>query len=252
MHISAGIAVLTFAVGLGTGFIGSYVGGAALLSIPFLIFIGLPPAAAVATYRLASTGMTFANVARFLRSDKIQWKFVGVLSVLAIAGGVIGAHIVIGIEPKHLQLILGLIILALVPVIVLKDRFATEDTQKVHKPWHLWLGYFLWFLIAIFGGFCGSGAMIMMVLVTTSLFGFTILQANATNNVPWLLLCFASLYVFIRQDLIDWSTGAALLAGTLIGGYLGAHVALAQGDRIVKKAFIVLTVISGLVLVFQK
>jgi uncharacterized membrane protein YfcA len=227
---------------------GAYAGGASLISIPFLIFIGIPPDIAVATNRVAQTGLTFSIIMRFLRSDKIQWRYVPFFSVLAIGGGVIGAHILTAVDPKILQKILGAIILTFVPLLLLNNRITSENTAATHKSWHFWVGYFCYFLIMVFGGFFGGGAMIMMALVTTALFRFSILQSNATNNVSWLLLCLSAVYVFIHKGLVDWPVAYVLLVGTSLGGYLGAHFAIAQGEKMVKKIFIGISMVSGLVL----
>ena len=249
--MSYGTLFLVFIVGLGSGVIGAYAGGASLISIPFLIFIGVPPTIAVATNRVAQTGLTFAIILRFLRSNKIQWKFIPLFATLAIIGGIIGAHIVAYIDPDYLKRILGIIILVFVPLMILKDRFASEDKTTERKFWKLGVGVFCYFLIMIFGGFCGGGAMIMMAVVTTAFFGFTILEANATNNVSWLLLCLSAVYVFLEKGLINWPLAFVLLIGTSCGGYLGANMALAQGERIVKKVFIVLSLAAGLILLIK-
>ena len=241
---------IVFLVGLGSGMMGAYAGGASLISIPFLIFIGITPDIAVATNRVAQTGLTFTIVLRFLRSDKIQWRFVPIFSALAIIGGVIGAHIVTVIDPKFLQHMLGVIILAFVPVMLFKNRLL-KDTPAPHPLWHLTLGYFCYFLVMIFGGFCGGGAMIMMVVITTAFFGFSILQANATNNVSWLLLCLSAVFIFLHKGLINWPVACALMVGTSLGGYFGAHLALAQGEKTVKRIFVGISLFSGVVLLLK-
>jgi uncharacterized membrane protein YfcA len=230
---------------------GAYAGGASLISIPFLIFMGIPPEIAIATNRVAQTGLTLSIVLRFLRSGKILWTFVPVLSILAVLGGVIGAQTVTVLDPKILPRIIGIIILAFLPVLLMQKKLAVENTVATHKKWQLLLGSLLYFLIMIFGGFFGGGAMIMMAIVTTTFFGFSILQANATNNVPWLLLCLSAVCVFISKGLVDWPLALVLLAGTSLGGYLGAHLALKQGDKLVKKIFIAISALSGLVLILK-
>jgi len=40
-----------------------------------------------------------------------------------------------------------------------------------------------------------------------------------------------------------------LLAGSLLGGYFGAHLAITKGNRYIKRAFEVITLVIGLKLV---
>ena len=43
----------------------------------------------------------------------------------------------------------------------------------------------------------------------------------------------------------------ALLAGSLIGGYVGSHYAIKKGNRWIKRVFKIVTILIGLKLVFS-
>ncbi len=243
--------LLLFIVGLVSGFVGAFVGGASLISIPFLILTGLPANIALATNRFAATGMTASIVFRFFRSGKVQWKMLPFLTVLAVTGGIIGAHIVVTTNPDLIRIILAIITISMALVMMIKDRLIREGRQLVPRKHHRVIGYILYFLIMIFGGFCGGGSMLLLVATTTIFFGFTVLEANATNNIPWLILCLVALAIFIFNGLVNWQYGVVLLIGQTAGGYLGADRALAVGEGTVKKAYIALCLVSGMLLLFK-
>ena len=58
-------------------FIDSVVGGGGLISLPALMFVGLSPASAIATNKLAATMGTFTSAMYFIRSGKVDFKIVG-------------------------------------------------------------------------------------------------------------------------------------------------------------------------------
>ena len=87
--------VATFFVGVFASFIGSMVGSGGLISIPFLIFLGLPPHIAIATNRVGAFGLQLGALARFLKSKEIAWKYVGWFSVLALVAGQVGSRLLL-------------------------------------------------------------------------------------------------------------------------------------------------------------
>ena len=54
------------------------------------------------------------------------------------------------------------------------------------------------------------------------------------------------------QGQIEWSWLPALIVGSLIGGYLGAHLAIVKGNQLVKRSFEVITILVGLALILKE
>ena len=236
-----------FLIGIISSIIGSLVGGASLLLIPFLIFIGLPPQVAIATDKFGSIGNALAAFYKFQKAKKIHWKYVPALAILSLGGSLIGANILLNINPKILQNIIGVILLLLLPLMFLKRGMGV----KYSKPtsFKIAIGLVLYFLVQIFSGFFGGvGPIIFYILMIT--FGFTIIEANATQTLPILVLFISSLMIFALNGIIDYGVGAVLIIGMAIGGYIGAHIALKKGDKWVKGLFAILVIILSIKLLF--
>ena len=62
---------LTFLIGVLASFIGAIVGGGGLLSIPFLMFIGLPPQTAIATNKFGSVGLSMVLLLNLKKKIKL-------------------------------------------------------------------------------------------------------------------------------------------------------------------------------------
>ena len=236
-----------FLIGIISSIIGSLVGGASLLLIPFLIFIGLPPQVAIATDKFGSIGNALAAFYKFQKAKKIHWKYVPALAILSLGGSLIGANILLNINPKILQNIIGVILLLLLPLMFLKRGIGV----KYSKPtsFKIAIGLVLYFLVQIFSGFFGGvGPIIFYILMIT--FGFTIIEANATQTLPILVLFISSLMIFALNGIIDYGVGAVLIIGMAIGGYIGAHIALKKGDKWVKGLFALVVIILSIKLLF--
>lgn len=235
-------------IGIATGFLDSTVGSGGSVSIPSLIFIGLPPQIAIATDRLGSVGQTAAALFKFWNSGKIRWSYVPIFIVISLIGTYIGANILLSIDPKILQRLIGFILLILLPITFLKrdlglKKHAVNTTKKV-------IGSIIYFILNIFNGFLGVGSGGIGYYNSLFFFGFTFIEANATQIIPWFLLSVFSLVIYTRGGIVDYKTGVILLIGMTIGGYIGAHLALKKGELWIKYLFTLVVTGSCIRLLF--
>lgn len=244
------IVIAVFLTGIAAAFIGGVTsGGGGLLSLPILVFLGLPVDVAVATNRFGTLGSNIGNLAKFLKTDKIVYKFMIPLAIVSTIGGIIGANLLLEVNKDALTKIIGFVILLLVPIVLWKKELGLKQkegwTNKI-----LVVGFILYFFLEIYDGFLGIGGGILVAYLFVLIFGFTYTQANATDKVAVFLNVLFSTIIFAIHGLINYYYGVIYIAGTLIGGYLGAHVAVKKGDRWVRMAFVIIAIIFGVKLVF--
>ena len=236
--------VATFFVGIFTAWFGSMVGSGGLVSIPFLIFMGLPPQIAVATNKLGGFGLAVGAIKRYWKSDKILWNEVIPLCILAVIGSYIGARILLFVNEDILERVIGFILLAVLPFVFLKKEIGT--VRKIYSKARKRIGYFLYFLVEIWGGFFGGGGATFLHYVFVMFFGFTVVESGATMKIPGILLSITALTVFVANGIVDYQFGLAIFLGMLIGGWLGAHTALRNGSEWVKGLFAVVVIASAM------
>jgi uncharacterized protein len=231
-------------VGVVAGFFGSTVGGGSLLSIPFLIFLGLPPQTAITTDRLAGLGAALAALCKYGSAHEIRWKFIPLLATLSLGGSLIGANLLLTVDPTALRRTAGSLLLALLPVI-----FFWPDIGVRRRPisWlRLSAASVDYFLIQAFAGFFGAGTGPFITATLLIGFGLTIIEAAATQVIPLLILSISSVWIFAVNGLIDLSRGLALFAGMATGGFVGAHVALQKGSKWLKRLFGALVIVAAI------
>lgn len=230
--------LLVLLAGVVAGFFDSILGAGGLISVPSLVFLGLPPQVAIATDRLGTIGQTLAALLKFWK--KIAWKYVPVLAVISLFGSVIGANILLNINPKMLQAAIGAFLLVLLPVIFLKQDIGVKHVKRGKS--RALFGLAIYFFIMIFGGFFGQGTGPLVFYALTYFLGFTMIEVLATGTVPWLVLSVSSLMIFALNGLVDYRIGIVLLAGMTIGGYIGAHLALKKGNLWIKRLFVLFVI----------
>lgn len=240
--------LLILLTGAAAGFFDSVIGAGGLISVPALVFFGLPPQVAIATDRFGTIGQNLTALLKFWRAKKIVWKFVPVLAVISLIGSIIGAKILLDIDPKVLQKAVGILLLILLPLIFLRQKIGIQRNE-VSKSKKI-TGFLIYFLIMIFGGFFGQGTGPLIFYTLTYFLGLTMIEVLATGVIPWLVLSLSSLIIFALNGIIDYRKGIVLLIGMAVGGYIGAHVALKKGNLWVKYLFVLFVIIAGIKLLF--
>ena len=109
--------IVALVAGVGAGFIGAVTGGGGLLSIPVLLFLGLPVDAAIGTNRFSAFGVIAAAVPEYYRAKKIRWKVAFKLVPLAMLGGLIGSKALTHINTDVLSVVVGILLLLMIPVV---------------------------------------------------------------------------------------------------------------------------------------
>src|SRR3989344_264524 len=233
----------TFLVGVGASLLSGLAGGGGgLISAPFFIPTGLPPHVAVATTKFGALGVTLGSLAKFRQTEHVRREHVVFLSILSIAAAIIGTRLLILSSDALIEKVVGVMMLASLPFIFLKNIGVARSQPK---PWQEMLGYIFYFIILVLQAAFGAGIGMVLMIIMMGLMGFTALEANATRRIPGFLLASVSLLIFILSDVVYYSYGVAILAGMLIGGYLGAHIAIRQGNSFVKAIFAMTVAILG-------
>ena len=234
----------TFLVGVFAGFIGALVGSGGLISIPFLIFLGLPPQVAIATHKFGAVGLKLGAIAKFWKTPHIQREYLLPFAILSFVAAFAGAQLLITIDRELLSRIVGVLLLLVLPLLFVKKE--TGITHRVTSALQRAFGYCLYFLAEVYAAFFGGGAGTIAYYVLMTFFGFTIVEASATAMLPGLIMSIVTLIIFGLNGILHYQIGAVIFLGMLAGGWLGAHTALQKGNVWVKAVFVAVVVLSAI------
>lgn len=237
-----------FVIGGIGGFLGATVGGGGLLMIPFLMFTGLSAPVAIASARFGDIGFAVTASYKYWRSNQILWKYVPLLAVLSLAGSLIGANILLSIDPGDLRKVAAVLLLILLPFVLFKKDIGVEHREvgRVRKA----ITAFIFFVIEVVTGFFAAGTGPLVYYTLMAGFRITITEAVATQMLPFLILTVSSTIVFAMHGLVDYTAGILLFAGTAAGGYIGAHMAVVKGAAWLKGLFAIVIVAAAIKLLF--
>lgn len=232
--------LLLVGVGFVVGFINTVAGGASLISLPVLIFLGLPPAVANGTNRVAIALQTATAVAGFKSKGVSTFPFNIYLGISALAGAVLGASIAVDIRGETFNRILAIIMVAVVLLIIFKPRMKIEELSERLTGKYLWIGCAAFFFIGIYGGFINAGIGFVIILFLHYVHRMNLVRVNATKVAVVFIYTLAALAVFIWNDKVIWKVGLVLALGNMAGAWFSSRISVSKGDGFIKTFLIIM------------
>ncbi len=225
-------------------------GGAGLIQFPMLIFLGLPFGVALATHKVASVALGVGATFRHLRESHLERRFSLIILGAGLPGVVLGASTILSI-PAHLaQFALGVLTLGLGLYSVFKPQLGMEHAPRNREGRALVTGMVGLFVVGFLNGSITSGTGLFLTMWLIHHFGLDYKRAVAYTLVLCGLVWNGTGAVVLGLlGTIAWDWMPALLAGSVLGGYLGSHYAIRKGNRWIKRAFEIVTILIGLKLI---
>ncbi|MFN7979501.1 MAG: sulfite exporter TauE/SafE family protein [Vicinamibacterales bacterium] len=173
---ASALAVL-FGVGIVSGALNVVAGGGSFLTLPVLIFLGLPPTIANATNRVGVLAQNAGGVAGFHRSRAIDWRWGLSVAVPSILGAVAGATWALHLSDFAFKRLLSVAMLVMTLWTLRRHTYA--DGQHVLSPWRPW-NVTAFLVIGVYGGLIQAGVG-FAVLAATSMAGMDLVRGNAVK-----------------------------------------------------------------------
>lgn len=215
------------------GFIDSIAGGGGLITLPSLLFAGVPPQFALGTNKLASTFGTGTAVFNFVRSKKVIWKVIAFGMVFSLVGSFIGSKAILILKPE----VVGKIIVFLLPlgvVAVLIPRKGIISGSELTKKDLMLKIPLICSVIGFYDGFFGPGT---GSFLTLSFFFFTkmkLIDATANAKVFNLMSNVGSLTAFIIGAKVMFLLAIPIAIANMAGNFLGSRFAIKRGEGVIK------------------
>jgi len=237
-------------IGFIAGVINTLAGGGSLLTLPILIFLGLPPNIANGTNRIAILFQNIFTTAGFKSKGVITFPFSIYVGISALIGSLIGAQIAVDIEGDTFNKILAVIMVVIVFYMVFKPKTTLLNAVERTSGKHLWISIFLFFFVGIYGGFIQAGVGFIILLILSSVNNLSLVKSNAVKVTVVLIYVIASVAIFAYYDKINWEMGLTLAVGNATGGWFASRWSVNKGDGLVRKFLIFMVIIMAIKLWF--
>lgn len=221
-------------------------GGAGLLQLPLLIFLGLPFSVALATHKLASVALGIGATARHFREGTLNWRLSLLILASGLPGVMLGALIIVHVPERPAEVALGILTMGLGLYSVLQKELGQTVYTSHQNMQHILIGVVILFLIGALNGSLTSGTGLLVTLWLVRWFGLDYKHAVAyTLVLVGLFWNGTGALVLGLQGPIRWDWVPILLVASALGGYTGAHFAISAGNRWIKRVYEVVTLLVG-------
>lgn len=232
--------------GLAAGFIDAVVGGGGLVQLPALL-VGLPgatPVQLLATNKVGSICGTTVSSITYFRRIRPDLRTAVPLALAAFVGSAAGAAVAFLISKEAFNPIILLVLIGVGAYTLLKPSMGQMQALRFghSRPKHLGTAVLIGLLVGAYDGALGPGTGSFFVFALVSALGYGFLEASAKAKIANLATNLAALVVFVPQGAVLWRVGLLLGMGNIVGGYLGARVAVARGSGFVRVVFVVILV----------
>lgn len=250
MELSIELLAVLFLTGLAAGFVDSIAGGGGLLTMPVLLWTGMSPAMALGTNKLQGTVGTLTASLQYYRHGHVPFRSAWLGMLMAFIGSGLGTYVVRLIDNQALATLLPVLLIAFAAYFMFSPRIADEDARHRIGPhgFALTAG----FGVGFYDGFFGPGAGAFYVLAFVTLLGYGIVKATAHTKLLNFSSNISALVFFQLAGLVSWPIGLAMGAGQVIGSYLGSHLTMKHGVKLVKPMLIAVSVLMSAKLLYDQ
>ncbi len=249
-----GTTLLLLGGGVLAGIINTMAGGGSLLTIPILIFAGLPATDANGTNRIFMLIQSAASAREMHRRAPFPARATLWATLPTLLGALLGAWLAVGIDATQMRTVIGGALLVALTFTLLSPRtFLKDDAAPAPlSAGRQTLFMFAMFAMGIYGGFIQAGLGAIIPLAMVALGRWRLLPAAGAKNVIIALYTLPVLGIFLYHGQVQWLPGMTLAVGALLGAKLGALFAHRGGQKVVLAFLILVTLAAALQLIFAE
>lgn len=217
---------LAVTAGILAGFINTLAGSGSLVTLPMMMFMGLPASVANGTNRLGVMFQCATGILKFRESGHLVLADSRFLLIPTVLGSCAGAFIAIDLDEKMMRAAIAVVMILMLVVILLKPnqwlRQVSDQSVRIKSP----ANFLLFFAIGAYGGFIQAGVGLFLLAGLVMRCGFSMLQASVIKLCLVLTFTIPALIIFFQNGLVDLKIGLILAFGQSIGAWLAARFAV--------------------------
>lgn len=248
MELSPLILALAILCGAVAGFINTLAGSGSLVTLPMLIFMGLPPTVANGTNRIGVIFQNIVGMSKFHKSGHLDLDMSKPLIIPMILGAIVGSLIAVDLDEQMMtHAIAGVMILMLGVILMKPKQWLREQADSSGKPKGP-LTSLLFFVIGVYGGFIQAGVGVFLLAGMVLRCGFTVVQSNGIKLLLVLVFSVPALILFQINGQVHWPLGCLMAVGQGAGAWLAAHFAAKSENAPIWIRRLLIAVILGSIL----
>ncbi len=247
-EFSSATYLLLFGAGLAAGTVDAIAGGGGLIALPALLAAGLPGPLALGTNKLQGTFGTVSSTWHFARRGAVDLRECWLGLICTGVGAVGGAFLVHLVDPRFLEQLIPGLLAAIIVYLIFRPQLGDTDRQRRMETTSFYAVFGLG--LGFYDGFFGPGVGSFWTIAFVMLLGQNFVKAAGHAKAMNLASNVAALGFFLFAGTVLLGPGLVMGTGQLIGGLLGANLAMTRGARFVRPVFLSMAALVALKLIY--
>ncbi len=236
-------------MGFLAGFVDAIAGGGGLISLPALMYTGMPVAMALGTNKLQSSIGTSMATLKYYKGGLINLKTVYRGLIMGLIGAISGAITASYLPNKFMNYLVPFLMLGVFLYNLYNKSLGVEEGHKKMNEYAFFSIF--GFIIGFYDAFFGPGTGNFWIILIVYFLGYSFLQASGYAKMLNLKSNIFSLIVFICLGHVNYVIGLTMAIGQFVGGYLGAKMVILKGSKLVRPIFISVVGINVVLMFYQ-
>lgn len=228
----------------------SIAGGGGIISLPAIIAAGVPPHLALGTNKFASTCASLTSTLKFAKSKKITFNLVKYQIPCTVLGSALGVKAVLNVDEKFLNVLIVVLIFSVAIYTSFKKDFGQRDREEPLTPRRILFGMVFAFALGFYDGFFGPGTGSFLIFLFISIYGFDFTVAAGNGKILNFVSNIVSLILFALGGKIVYLAGIPMAISMIFGAWVGTHIAINNGAKVIKPIFITIALLLVIKLVW--
>lgn len=229
-----------FLIGVAAGAVDAIAGGGGLLTFPTLLLAGLSPVQAIATNKIQALASVASSAHRYMRSGALKRHTIREKLIASTLGAGLGAAAVSVLDLQLLAKIAPLILVGIALLFLFSNITRQHHRRPLISESSFALGAAL--PIGFYDGFFGPGTGSFYATALVVLLGRDLTTATGETKILNAAGSLVAALVFLWGGAIVWSAAITMSAGGILGGQLGAHLALKWGPSFIRIGLVVISI----------
>lgn len=226
------------------GFVDAIVGGGGLIQTPSVLVLlhAFPLVNAMATTKIPSFSGTFSAFLQYMRRVAIHFPVAALMCTIAFFASFAGSQVLTLVHNDFMKPVLLVVLVAVAIYTYTKKDFGQQEARETSPSRERLYIVLISLVVGFYDGFIGPGAGSFFILAFVSLLGFDFLKASAHAKLANLSTNLGSIVLFTLQGKIIWAAALPMAACNAFGGWLGARIAIARGNRFIRIFFLAIVI----------
>ncbi|MCK5613330.1 sulfite exporter TauE/SafE family protein [Candidatus Pacearchaeota archaeon] len=236
--------ILVFLITTLAGIYGLIFGGGSHLTLPFLFLLGIDPKIAIATNQVGAIGQLSTGSYVFIKNKKIHWDLVKWVAPAYLIGALIGVFVLIQIDGLWIKKIVSAAIVAFAFLTLFKNP-EKQTFKSIGKEKRI-IGFLVAIAFGIYSIVITASIGTMLTFLLMYMFGLSFKSAVQNRQVMAVIGIVPAVILLWINGYVDPLLAIPLLAGRIVGGYIGATIVMKSKSHFLRIIFSIVIIALAL------